>query len=349
MSRLTLAALASLLLASVAARAQQPAPAPQSDDDDEDELARRDWAARQQQVYPQATPQPGYPAPDPRGYYVPPTQDYAQPVDPYGYVDANAPQYGYVGPHPIPYDFGSGFCYEQGAHFHEYPPFDSYLFRESGGYFYFIGDVGDFGYSQQVWGYNGNHPIPLMYGGGYCYIGWPHRHHFAPAVGVSFNFVGGYYVYAGPWDPFYFAYRDNYYRYYNGYYRSNYFGGVYYTVRPAPLYRPALVVGAPGVYRPGVVVAAPGGGRVTVAPAASAGVRVGAPPAPGVRVGAPAAPYRMAAPPAYHAAPAGAYRAPPPAYHAAPPAYRAAPAPSYNPPRRYTAPVHSGSSGFHHR
>ena len=55
---------------------------------------------------------------------------------------------------------GTGYCYEQGAHFHEYPPFDQNLFREQGGWFYFVGDAGDFGYSQQMWGYRGHHPIP---------------------------------------------------------------------------------------------------------------------------------------------------------------------------------------------
>src|SRR5262245_12976526 len=64
------------------------------------------------------------------------------PPDPNAY--AAVAQYGYMGLHPIPYDAGSGFCYQQGAHFHEYPPFDQYLFREHGGWFYFVGDVGDF-------------------------------------------------------------------------------------------------------------------------------------------------------------------------------------------------------------
>src|SRR5262249_19650141 len=146
------------------------------------------------------------------------------PPDPNAY--AAVAQYGYMGFHPIPYDAGSGFCYQQGAHFHEYPPFDQYLFREQGGWVYFVGDVRDFGYAQQMWGYNGHHPIPLAYGGGYCFIDWPHRHHYAPVAGMPFNFVGGYYVYAGPWDPWYWRWRSHYVSYYGGYYRRSYYGGI---------------------------------------------------------------------------------------------------------------------------
>jgi hypothetical protein len=284
------------------------------DEDDEDALAQQQYQQQQQQQ--QAQPQ-------------------------------QSAQFGYVGPHPIPYDAGSGFCYEQGAHFHEYPPFDQYLFRESGGWFYFVGDPGDFGYSQQTWGYNGNHPIPAAYGGGYCFITWPHRHFYPPAASMSFNFVGGYYVYAGPWDPWYWTWRDRYVGYWGGYYRNSYFGGRYYTARPAPVYRAQWGWNSPGVYRPGVVVNAPparGGGyvgappaRITVPPAR--GGYVAPPPGRGGSVGAP--PARgggyVGAPPAAH--PVGGYTgAPPPArptggYTGAPAQHYGTPAPA---PRPYT-------------
>jgi hypothetical protein len=212
------------------------------------------------------------------------------PPDPNAYAQ-QAPQYGYMGAHPIPYEAGQGFCYQQGPHFHEYAPFDQYLFREQGGWFYFVGDAADFGYAQQMWGFNGHHPIPLAFGGGYCFIDWPHRHHYAPPAGVAYNFVGGYYVYGGPWDPWYWRWRSHYVSYYGGYYRRSYYGGVYWRVRPAPVYRPTIVVGAPGYYRPGAVVVAPGGARVHVGPPMRAGVVVGAPRpyAPGPRVVAPPA------------------------------------------------------------
>jgi hypothetical protein len=231
---------------------------------------------------PQAQPQPAY------------DSNYAQPQP--------QPQYGFVGAHPIPYDRGSGICMAQGAHLHDYPPFDQYLFRESGGYFYFVGDLSDFGYSAQTWTYQGNHPIPAGYGGGYCYIDWNHRHHYAPPVGMPFNYVGGVYVYAGGWDPTYWTYRNNYVSYYGGYYRNNYWGGRYWTVRPHHVYRPSLVIGAPGVH------VSPGWGGVRV------GVGVAPPPrvyAPGPGVYAP--PPRVVAPPPRVVAPAPAVIAPRPA------------------------------------
>ena len=210
------------------------------------------------------------------------------PPDPNAYAQPAAQQYGYMGAHPIPYDAGQGFCYQQGAHFHEYAPFDQYLFREQGGWFYFVGDAADFGYGQQLWGYRGNHPIPAGYGGGYCFIDWSHRHHYAPPPTLQFNFVGGSYVYGGPWDPWYWRSRPHYVSYYGDYYRRSYYGGHYWQMRPAPIYRPSVVVGAPGVYRPGAVVVAPGGVSVRVIGAPRpGGVYVGAPRPGGVVVGAP--------------------------------------------------------------
>ena len=209
-------------------------------------------------VHAQYGQDPNYPPQDP-GYQDPsyPPQDY--PPQDYPPQEAT-PQYGYVGPHPEPYDYGSGACYQQGAHFHAYAPFDQYLFRESGGYFYFVGDLGDFGYTGQLWGYQGNHPFPVEYGGGYCYIGWPHRHHFAAPPSLPFRYIGGYYTYVGPWDPSYYTHRDTWGAYYNGYYRNSYFGGRYWTVRPPHVYRPNYGWNHAGVYRPGVTVIGPGGG-----------------------------------------------------------------------------------------
>jgi hypothetical protein len=302
----------------------------------------------------------GMPPPDPNAY--PPQEQVAQ-----------VPQYGYMGPHPIPYEAGQGYCYQQGAHFHEYAPFDENLFREQGGWFYFVGDAGDFGYSQQMWGYQGNHPIPAAYGGGYCFIDWPHRHHYAPPAGVAYNFVGGYYVYGGPWDPWYWRMRPRYQAYYGGYYRHSYYGGIYWRTRPAPVYRPRIVVGAPGYYRPGAVVVAPGRGRVVVgAPHPGYGPRpggvvVGAPrpgyaPHPGgVVVGAPRPGYAphpgggvvVGAPRPGYAPGPRVVGAPPPAHYGGPPARVSAPPPAHvgggGGGHVSAPPAHGGGGGGHHR
>ena len=297
---------AAVVTLGTAAWAQQQ---PAYDDDDEDALARQQY----EQQYGQQYGQP----------------QYGQPAD----VAPDVPQYGFYGPHPIPYDQGGGFDPTPGAHFHTYPPFDQYLFRQSNGWYYFVGDPGDFGYTAQTYWYNGNHPIPAGYGGGWCYITWPHRHWFAPPPGVAFNFVGGYYAYVGPWDPSYYTYRDFYTGYFGGYYRRSYYGGAYWTVRPPAVYRPSITVGAPGVYRAGVTVTAPGGGRVVVG--APVGGRVYAPAPVGGRAYAPApVGGRVYAPApaggrAYAPAPAGG-RVYAPAPTVAAPVRRAAPPP---PPR----------------
>lgn len=220
------------------------------------------------QGQPQGDPNQGYPQGDPN----------AQPqyADPYAggqpvqvqaqagvVAPAVAPQgqfYAYVGVHPVPYEQGNGICPETGAHFHEYAPFDQYLFRESNGYFYFVGDVGDFGYGGQTWTYGSNHPIPAEFGGGYCYIPWAHRHHFAPPQEqmAYYSYANDYYTYTGAYDPYYYDYRDGYWGYYNGYYHTNYYGGRYWTTRPRAIYRPTVIVGR-GLYAGGRYVPPPPG------------------------------------------------------------------------------------------
>lgn len=206
------------------------------------------------QQLPPPAPLPADPNGQMAGTYEQPPSEYDEAA--YQALQGQA-QYGYAGAHPIPHEVGSGFCTIQGPHFHDYAPFDQYLFREVNGYYYFTGDVSDFGYAAQTWGFNGNHPIPAADGGGFCYNPWPHRHFYAPWNGAAFNLVSGYYVYAGPWSPAYFSLRPRYLGYYNNYYRPTYFGRRYYVAKPRPLYRPRVVWGAPGVYRRGPVVVAP--------------------------------------------------------------------------------------------
>src|SRR4051812_43293923 len=141
----------------------------------------------------------GYPVQQQQYQQQDPYQQQQDPYqDPYAQQQPQQYEYAYMGAHPIPYDQGGGYCYQNVAHYHAYAPFDQYLFRESGGYWYFVGDPADFGYTQQMWGYNGNHPIPTSWGGGYCYITWQHRHPYPPPSNIYFNYVGGFYMYNGP-------------------------------------------------------------------------------------------------------------------------------------------------------
>ena len=219
--------------------------------------------------------------------------------------------FGFFGPHPIAHDQGAGFCNHQGAHEHPYPVFDQNIFRMSNGYAYFIGDVGDFGYSQTGYQYVAEHPIGHTHGGGYCFMSWPHRHWFAP-VGINFVWSNAGYVYNGAWGADYYSMRPRYVTYYNDYYRRWYLGGRYYSLRPSHSYigwgwhRPVVRPYGGGYYRPGY-------GAPAYRPGYSA---------PAYRPGYGAPVYRPA--PVYRAPvyQAPAYRAPAPVYRAPAPAYR---------------------------
>ena len=284
-----------------------------------------------------------------------PAEMYQPQAQPY---DNQAQMFGFHGPHPIAYDQGGGFCNQQGAHPHQYPVFDQNLFTMSNGYAYFTGDVADFGYGQPSYQYVNEHPIGHLHGGGHCFMSWPHRHWFAP-MGVNFVLNAGGYMYNGPWTSDYYAMRPRYVSYYNDYYRRNYLGGRYYSVRPQhvylgvgyhrPMVRPYGGYGSPYNRGP-VVVRPPYGGPVYQRPGYGAPVHQ----APVYRApvyqrpvyGAPVHQAPVYRAPVYQAP---AYRAP--VYHQAPaPVYRA---PAYSAPVHrapvYSAPpaVHRGPAGVH--
>src|SRR5262249_30396546 len=105
--------------------------------------------------------------------------------------------------------YGS-WCSIEGAHAHEYAPFDEYLFTQENGYYYFIGDPADFGYnSDDLYGYYGAHPIALAYGGGDCYYAGYHPHLW-PAWGSYFVVTPRWYLYNGPFSPWFWTYRNQY-------------------------------------------------------------------------------------------------------------------------------------------
>jgi hypothetical protein len=122
--------------------------------------------------------------------------------------------YWYFGAHP---DNAGGWDPTEGAHAHEYPPADPYLYTEENGYYYFIGDPIDFGYSGESYGYYGPHPVALADGGGYCYYDGYH-HHLWAAFSPWFEAWQGWYVYNGPFSPWFYSFRDRYARYFRDQY-----------------------------------------------------------------------------------------------------------------------------------
>ena len=267
------------------------------------------------------------------------------------YAD-QAQMFGFFGPHPIAYDRGGGFCNHQGSHEHNYPVFDQNLFRMSNGYAYFVGDVADFGYGLASYQYGSEHPLSHIHGGGYCFMGWPHRHWFAP-VGVNFVMGTGGYMYNGPWASDYYTMRPRYVSYYNDYYRRWYLGGRYYSLRPQHVYfgtgyhRPVVrTYGGYGYGRPYGTPVYRAPAPVYRAPVYGSPVRpapvYGAPVRPAPIYGAPVRPAPVYRAPVYNA-PAPVYRAPAPVYRApAAPVYRAPAAPVYR------APMHHGPAPVHH-
>jgi hypothetical protein len=91
---------------------------------------------------------------------------------------------GYYGAHPIPDEYGGGWCAVEGPHVHPFAPvwYDQYVVRD--GYFVFAAADGYF--------YGGPHPIP---GGGWCGFDGPHRHRYPPGPDYRYDRERRTYVY----------------------------------------------------------------------------------------------------------------------------------------------------------
>ncbi|MFB1484827.1 hypothetical protein [Corallococcus sp. RDP092CA] len=105
-----------------------------------------------------------------------------RPVRRVAYV-APAPvvEYRFAGAHPIPDDYGGGWCPEDYAHVHDYqPPTTSYVYTDN--VYYYRGPT-------VVW-YWDYHPIP---GGGYCNLHGRHQHDFYPhgSWGAGYSYDRG--------------------------------------------------------------------------------------------------------------------------------------------------------------
>jgi hypothetical protein len=173
-------------------------------------------------------------------------------------ADPPALHYSYLGPHPIPPEFGGGFCYIEFPHVHVYTPTEPQLYREHDGAYAFVGDpapVDD--YDGPRVAYYGPHPIPPTVVVDdddqpvYCYIKGPHYHSFSPVVTNGFVDQDNVYYYNAPLGPTYYTQRPVYEAPINAYYQP-----IQY-VRPNALEPPAGYVVEPPPPPPGLYVEAP--------------------------------------------------------------------------------------------
>lgn len=155
-----------------------------------------------------------------------------------GVLGAAAPasaQFMYGGLHPVNPAVGGGFCYNNSAHSHPYGTDQnvSYLYRNVGGYQYFVGDPYHFGYQGQAFPYYGHHPLPNGVGASYCYLDGAHYHHFLPPAAHAAYYVvnNGHYYYQGGLPAWYYTYRNNYYRRYHSYWYLPAYRGYYSRYR----------------------------------------------------------------------------------------------------------------------
>lgn len=97
-------------------------------------------------------------------------------------------EYIYNGGHPIPDEYGGGWCIEEGAHAHPYLPAAEEQYVATNGGYSFRTDLTE-------WSYEYDHPVPEVYGGGWCTIVEVHHHHYRPWITYWWNPERHVYVY----------------------------------------------------------------------------------------------------------------------------------------------------------
>jgi hypothetical protein len=158
-------------------------------------------------------------------------------------ADAQAVFY-YRGVHAVPSTYG-GFCHIGVRHFHTYKPEDPKVFRYDDNTYIFTGDPTAHGWDGPRVAFYGHHPIAPGWGGGWCFIGGPHYHHYSQ-YGTSWRWHGGAYYWAGAWtDPWYLRYRSVY-----GPIYANYYVGRAGYIRPSIYAAPPRFYGGPRVTVP---------------------------------------------------------------------------------------------------
>jgi hypothetical protein len=204
-------------------------------------------AAQEAEVTAEGAPPDPQPPPDDQGfpYGPPPIPPHAEEAPVAGAGGA----YCYNGPHPVDTRSAAGPSWDDsgGVHTHFYPPLDTRLFSFQDGCYTFIGDPVDFGYQGQTYSYYGAHPLPDLYGGGWCFMIGAHAHSFSP-WSPSFAVVGPWYYWSGPYDATFWSYWPYYSYYYRSYYPRYYAGGRLYRSHEIHVAPPIRRVPVPSGY-----------------------------------------------------------------------------------------------------
>jgi hypothetical protein len=209
---------------------------------------------------------------------------------------AEAHQVRYEGMHPVPAEYGGGFCQIDFPHVHVFEPQRAdVLYRNHEGGYAFVGDPVPYGYDGPKHAFYGPHPMQDENGDvEYCYLEGPHYHTLPPPVTVAaqFKMKGGVYFYGGHFPQAYYELRPRYAR-------------INTVYRPLEYARPVVVATGPDVIveepapavivpsRPVVVAGGGVGVGMGVGVTAGIGVHAGA----GVVVGAPAPAVVVGGPP----------------------------------------------------
>jgi hypothetical protein len=200
---------------------------------------------------------------------------------------AEASQIRYEGMHPVPSEYGGGFCEIDFPHVHVFEPQrPDVLYRSHDHGYAFVGDPVPYGYQGPKHAYYGPHPMQDEVGDvEYCYLEGPHYHSLppAPTTVASFKLKGGVYFYGGRFPQTYYEARPRYAR-------------INVIYKPLEYARPVVVApegeAVVSVSGPQAVVAVQpptvvGGVNVQAGIGVQAGFMVGAPPPPMVVVGGP--------------------------------------------------------------
>lgn len=175
---------------------------------------------------------------------------------------AEANQVRYEGMHPVPSEYGGGFCEIDFPHVHVFEPQrPDVLYRAHDHGYAFVGDPVPYGYQGPKHAFYGPHPMQDEAGDvEYCYLEGPHYHSLPPPATVATNFrlKGGVYFYSGHFPQTYYEAKPRYAR-------------INLVYRPLDYPRPVVIAGPD---EPVVAVSGPQAGAYVQGPSVVAGVGV---------------------------------------------------------------------------